>query len=354
MMRLLGLALGEDRILGDKFPQERARSEFAQRRDGETESQYTFRLYADSLLHPHDDEATGRSRDLNPNGFWECPFTVRGVRFSVGMESKLKDLESEVVVGAPRETICKVVSQGLAQSDPRYISKIIFMVRDPRSVARSQERLRREMKFRTEDGQEHDLYEGQVVHTPRMFIDVTIGAMLWMDNHPDVPVLFVRYDDLVAQPQEPLRKVAEFLGDGDWEAAIHEIDPKLKRSYPQEVKSNLWGDAEFIYKALLDMDVTAVRGFLKDPRRMSSREARSWPCLRCEAPMVEPHCLQCKANNNGFRDSLISFADERGIPWRERPCAFETAFDLDNPLISIEESIDQNFWDEPGSVVAVG
>lgn len=343
MMRLLGLALGEDRIFGKKFPNEEQRAEFGRRGKSETDAQYTYRMYTGEMLRPHADEIIAESKDLNPNGFWECPFTVRGVRFTVEMEKKLKELEEQIASGAP-ETVSKIVSQGLAKSDPRYISRVIFMVRHPRAVAKSQERLRREMKFRTEDGEEYDLFEGQTVHSPRMFIDVTSEVMLWIEAHPEVPVHQVKYDDLIARPRETLDGVAEFLGEGDWSEAINEIDPRLKRSYPQEVKSNLWSDAEFVYEALLGMDFDAVRSFLNDPTRMANRESRSWLCLRCETPMVEPHCLRCKANHLGFRDSLREFAEKRGISWQTRPCAFEVAFDQDSPLISIEESIERNFW----------
>jgi hypothetical protein len=343
MMRLLGVALGEDRILGEKFPQERQRGEFSKRGARETYEQHEYRLYAHRLLEPDDAELLAKAKDMNPNGFWECPFTVRGVRFQVSMEKKLRDLEAET----ERQTICKIVSQGLAQSDPRYISKIIFMVRHPRAVAKSQERLRREMKFRTEDGVEHDLYEGATVHSPKMFIDVTVAAMRWIEEHFEIPVLLVRYDDLIGDAARTLARVGAFLREGDaaaWMRAAQEIDPNLRRSYPQEQKSNLWGDAEAVYRMLEGLDFEGARKFRNDTRTMTSREERSWTCLRCEQEVVEVHCLRCKKNHEGFRTNLREYADERHIPWRERPCAFEVAHDLDNSLIDIESSIDDNFW----------
>ncbi len=343
MMRLLGVALGEDRILGEKFPQERQREEFAKRGAVETCEQHEYRLYAQRLLEPNDAELLAKAKDMNPNGFWECPFTVRGVRFQVSMEKKLRDLEAET----ERQTICKIVSQGLAQSDPRYISKIIFMVRHPRAVAKSQERLRREMKFRTEDGVEHDLYDGATVHSPKMFIDVTVAALRWIEEHFDIPILLVRYDDLIGDAVHTLSRVGAFLDEGDaadWALASMEIDPDLRRSYPQEQKSNLWNDAESVYRMLESLDFEGARKFRSNQRSMTSRETRSWMCLRCEQEVVEVHCLRCKKNHEGFRTNLREYADEHHIPWKDRPCAFEVAHDLDNSLVDIEISIDDNFW----------
>jgi hypothetical protein len=347
MMRLLGIALGEGRIYGDKFPQERQIEDFKRRASGETLEQYEYRLYVNKLIGKDAATELEHVRDMNPNGFWECPFTVRGVRYSSRLESKLCELEAEVANCVVPETICKIVSQGLSKSDPRYISKVIFMVRHPRAVAKSQERLKREMKFSTEDGKPHDLYAGEVVHSPKMFIDVTVAAMLWIEAHPTIPVLFVRYDDMIGDARETLDRVAEFLGEGDagsWIEAAREIDPSLRRSYPEEKKSNLWGDAEYIYKALETRNFEAVHKFVDNPGTMTHREKRSWPCLRCEQEMIESHCLRCKKNHDGFRTKLREFADEKKIPWRERPCAFEVAYDLDNSLIDIESSIADNFW----------
>jgi hypothetical protein len=171
--------------------------------------------------------------------------------------------------------------------------------------------------------------------------------MLWLENHKNIPVLFVRYDDLISDARTTLDHVAAFLGEGSpvsWVEAAREINPSLRRSYPQEKKSNLWGDAELVYRSLETQDIETIRKFVADPRTMSCRESRSWLCLRCEQEMVEAHCLRCKANHEGFRTALRDHANKMGIPWRERPCAFEVAYDLDNSLIDIESSIVDNFW----------
>lgn len=335
MMQILRSALGESRILGSQFPQEKGEQRKKWRLPGETDAQYSYRQYALEVEPGRDLE---KSKDLNPDGFWECPFTVPGVRYSFEHEDLLDSLLKE-----GDEKVCKIVSNGLAHSDPRFVDKVILMARHPRSVAKSQERLHRELKLKFGDGAVRDLYEGQTVHSPVFFIESTLAVMGWLEAHPTIPVCVVPYDDLVADPIATVRRVGEFTRKGgNWDAGVAEVKPQLKRSYPADQKSPFWHDAEYLYDAMLRLDYEAVRKFKADASRAIYREHRSWMCVRCEQPMNPAHCRACVAQIE-FRDQLKAHAEANGVPWRERPCAWEVAY-RDGALISLESSAHYNSW----------
>jgi hypothetical protein len=130
MMDCLRLTFGDDRIMGSKFPQEDRISVGLEKHEEETQDEFEARNYIRDIVAPHATKDFEVSKDMNPNGFWECRYSVRGIKWHMNMP----DLEGKV---------CKIVSQGLINSNPEYIDKIVYMLRDPRQVAKSQERLKR-------------------------------------------------------------------------------------------------------------------------------------------------------------------------------------------------------------------
>jgi hypothetical protein len=293
---------------------------------------------------PDQEAEEKRAKDMNPKGFWECPFTVQGVRFRPEIEEQLKAILSE----SEEETFCKIVSQGVAASDPRYITKLVVMVRDPRSVAKSQERLTREFRYRRPGQPERNLYDGMEIHSPKMFIDVTLMLSAWIKRHPDIPVHYVEYDNLVAEPEVAIKGVLEFLGEKGAakkaKTAASEIDPKLKRSYPEPKPSLLWDDAERVHDLLKSGDHDGLERFAHDKSRPSFREDLSWVCVRVGSRMVEAHCSRC-IKDPKFAASVRAAAERSGIQWRLRPCAYETAYREDGvSLKTIDQSILDNHW----------
>jgi len=328
MMDCLRHALGEERLLGKQFVHEEPS-------EPETPIE-RWHQYLRELNPPTKNDA---SDDLNPNGFWEDGrFTVKGLRYRASLQQLLKD-----IIRADKPYFAKIVSQGLGKTDPMYIDQVICMLRHPRAVAKSQERLSHQ-KFRTADGTLFDI-DSKVIHTPKMFINVSLVAAKWLLENPEIPYIIVEYDDLIEQPAETLARVQEFLGEGDFERAAAVVNPKLRRSYPQEVENSLWGEAEKTYELFKQQKLQELLDFFADPKRLIHRETRGWTCVRFGGGVNEAQCRVCKGSEE-FRASLRGFANEHSVPWRERPCAFEVAFDFDHPLISIEESIQNNFWED--------
>jgi len=338
MMKILRTALGEDAILGSQFPQEKHQEAMRRKLPRETDAQHAYRMYALALDPVKDVDG---SKDMNPDGFWECAFTVRGVRYHAEMEQLLEEL-----LAAGEGRVCKIVSQGLARSDPRFVDKVILMARSPREVAKSQERLKRKLEFKFPDGKVRDMFEGRTVHSPEMFIEVTLSVLHWLSEHPKVAVLVVPYDELLAAPGETVQKVAEFVGASlpeMWASGAAEVKQSLHRSHPEDKPSRLWDDAERVYQLLLKLDYEGAKEFVLDPERETHKENRKWMCVRAEQPAVAALCRSCLST--ALKNQLRQHAEKNGVPWQERPCAYEVAYGPE-PLISIEESVRNNSWTE--------
>jgi hypothetical protein len=355
MMNILREALGEDRILGSQFPRE----DIIRKKLDSSDIRSMWRGYLDAVNDIDNNEIIERAKDMNPDGFWEhTGFAVSGIHWKPGMEDLLARIDS-----ADKPLVGKVVSQGLARSDPKYIHKIIYMLRDPGSVAKSQERLTREFKFiHVATKKKMDLFSGLTINSPKMFIQVTLSAVSWLLSHPNIEVCFVKYDDLIANPLETLVKVHEFLGEGDFASAANVVNPSLKRSYPKW-SDILKEDAEFIYEKLLEQDWNSLLEFTKDPKREINRQTTFWECARSGLSVNEKFCNSCIESAGGYRMSVKQHAYANEIDWKKLPCAYECFFNLDNPTFfdkfkidgfseedafdkAIDKSIRNNFWFE--------
>jgi len=254
-----------------------------------------------------------------------------------------KQLETQHAAEPPLAV--KIVSQGLMKTEPRYVSKMIYMIRHPRQVAKSQERLERNMGFTLQDGTTVDPLEEDhlKVHTPEMYNRVTVTAARWLKAFPDVAVLFVEFDDLVSDPANELARIGAFLGE-DLSAAESCINAKLKRSEPEDMPSELWGDAEAIYERFKAKDWDGVIAVLSTEKSKTVRQKAHFPCFRTRLQTHEPHCKACMADPE-FRASLIKYATEEGIDWRNEPCAYECGMDPDNDAPkTISESVENSHW----------
>jgi len=328
MMDCLRHAFGDDRILGYKFPQE-ARFEEAQKQgEDETDQDFGARQYALEKFRSGHEEKIKLSKDMNPNGFWECAYSVQGMSWHLGMEHK----GNEVV---------KIVSQGLVNTDPKYVDKLIFMCRDPRSVAKSQENLRR-MPFMKQE-EERKL----IVHTPEMFLRVTAMAAKWLQENPETEVLLVEFNDLLSKPTETLAKVSEFLGEGDFSG--HPVDPKLKRSYPSiEIDHTLWEPSEAIYTSLLNSEWKKITKTFEEAQATLAREASQFICFRTGKRMAYKECQHCQ-NDATTRGNFRNTASNSDVDWWNEPCMFECLYDNENEHVSIKDSIKNNSWKESKS-----
>ena len=341
MMDILREVFGEERILGKKFPQEEQIVEAEKQHDGETDDHYAARMYIYDKNRDKEKilKDLEESKDMNPNGFWEMLYTVQGIQYRLGDVKRLDKLLAE-----EEKSICKIVSQGLANSDPRFFDKMIYMIRHPRQVAKSQERLKRQFPMDAENAPILLNGEETKFHTPEMYINVTSVAARWLKQNSDVSVLFVNFDDLIRDPKKELGRIQEFLGEGDFAKADHIIEPKLKRSTPEQIDNPFWEDAESIYDYFVKGDFEGVIEYMKDPSRSIYVENARLFCTRSNTPRVYNQCKICRKDattRNNFRDA----AQKNDIDWQNEPCIFECmGFDPDYQSLTIEQSIVNNFW----------
>lgn len=335
MMNCHRHALGEERLLGKAFNHKDLRED----EDKRPAHVIAWEDYL-RVLKGEPERDKEKHIDMNPDGFWEDGrFSVRGLSYrpnTAKLLKKIQNVDNKPFFG-------KIVSQGLAQTDPTYVDKIVYMLRHPRAVAKSQERLGRE-KFVTEGGTPFEIND-EVIHTPEMFINVTVIAARWFVENPEIPYIIVHFDDLIEDPEEEMKRLRWFYQEGDFAGAGSLVNPKLRRSYPEEIDNSLWAEAEMAHKLFAAHRFSEVLRFFDDPKRLIHRASRNWPCVRYGGGANESQCKVCKASSE-FRESLICHAESTGVPWQNRPCAFEVAFDVENELISIEESIKHNFWEE--------
>ena len=339
-MLLLRKALGEDRIIGTEFPQEKRILSMLSASPNESLVEYENRKDLFEIQQPNWRKELEESKDMNPNGFWECPFTVGGCYYTFRMADLLTKIKKDKEENKPPK-ICKIVSQGLPPSDPDYITKIVYLIRHPRAVAKSQERLKRD--HIVPEFLQENLPEGwDKEHTPQMYINVTGAACRFFLKYPDIPTTFINYDDLIEEPKETILKIEQFVGEeGSWNEATELINPKLRRSYPQDLDHKLWEDAEEVYKLFNDKDFKGVLAYLSNPSRAINKQQQSYYCLRMNRNVRNMECNQC-LNNDVVKKNYIKLAESKGIKWEEYPCAFECA--SINSGMSVKQSIKENHW----------
>jgi len=365
---------GDAAICGHKFPQEirkHVKAEF-ERRVGEPSHVWECRRYLISKDVAAEEAKTPdherEFRDMNPEEFWEMAFTVKGIIY----HPHFKVLLAGIRRGDFK--VVKVVSQGLIASDPAYLGKIIYSIRHPRAVAKSQERLIRGFNFTGEDGKEHNAFEDMVIHTPEMFVNVTVQASQFLLFNPGTPIHFLHFEELIREPKRVIDDMSEFVGRGDYSKAYEIVQPKLNRSKHEDIESPLWDDADFVYEHFCaaaeiintykgdnrrsvesvrrkaEKPLTEIIRYMSDPKRNTNREKRHWACYRARSQVNEALCRECIKGGIvafNFKSHSESTPSSHGVTkhWSEEPCLFECGMDLDRgSYLSIEESIENNFW----------
>jgi len=321
MMDCLRRALGDDRILGHKWPMQMRYEAALERHPEEVDEHYAIRRWIVARTSSNYQERLGLSKQMNPNGFWECRYTVPGIRWHLGID-------------CPPDKVCKVVSQGLAQSDPKYVDRIVFMLRHPREVAKSQEKLGRAFG--------DELREKEwVVHTPEMFVSVGIAVSRWMLANPDIPMILIEHAELLAEPEEELSRLKDFLGEGDF--SDYPVNRRLHRSLPEVDANELWPLAEKMHDVMRESNWQGVLDVAKEHRKHLAAMNGLY-CTRMMRPVATAECRNCRSHET-VRQNFRDFAQQRGVDWKAEPCLFECdPLFVDDPK-SIEESVSNNTWE---------
>jgi len=145
----------------------------------------------------------------NPKGYYELE-----------QVKALKDGDDAWIKDAPGKVV-KVISSLLEYLPSNYKYKIIFMRREIAEILASQ----KQMLIRrgeSSDGDDQKMAE--------MFQEHLKRVRVWLANQPNMEVLYVDYNALMADPAPEIESVAEFLGLGaHLDAMLAVPDKKLYR-----------------------------------------------------------------------------------------------------------------------------
>lgn len=339
-MNVLLKALQNHIILGKKFPQEERYEKLINQGKDESKEQYDFRIYSLNRFGEIEkiEKSLEHAKKMNPNGFWEDGrISVSGIKY----ENRTRSLIKQIRRNKDKEYLAKIVSQGLLNSDPELLNKVIFMIRNPYEVAKSQEDLVRDGEFII-NGEKVNIFENVKVYSPQMFINVTRQAANFFLENSEINYKIIQYENLIYNTEETLNELQDFLPEGNFELAKNVVDKKLYRSRKKENDNDLWTEAEKIYELFKQEKFKEIQNYFKQDTEIDKLN-ENWFCFRCHARTIQPHCESC-FNDKNFRNSLRSQAEKDNIDWKNEPCSYECGFRKDKKLISVEESIKNNHW----------
>lgn len=127
----------------------------------------------------------------NPNGYFEFEPVKK---LADGQDTWLKDAGGKLV---------KVISALLEHLPPPYEYKIVFMEREIREILASQQKM---LKRRNEEAKITD------AQLEAQFREHLRAAKYWLARQPNMSVMYVDYNKLMADPDAYCQPVADFLG----------------------------------------------------------------------------------------------------------------------------------------------
>ena len=196
-------------------------------------------------------------KDANPGGFWESELR-RGIYYATNPQPKTG---TYLFPQQTRRHAVKVFIPGLIKSDLAFIDKVVATVRPWRQYVRSLNRL----YAMEREAQEAAGKDSGIDPLPPVFMTPVIEW--WIENFSLIsdivtrryPFYMVSYDAVLSSPDLTLRKVFEWLGDGDVEAAITEVQPMLRTQGQDSDEEVDVGDLELepevveVFDALYDL-----------------------------------------------------------------------------------------------------
>jgi hypothetical protein len=148
----------------------------------------------------------------NPRGYFE-------------FEKVKKIKEDASWLPSARGKAVKMVSQLLFDLPPTERYRVIFMQRDFSEMLASQEKMLE--RLNREAAPREDIERAFVKHLDKL--------RAWLAEQRNFTVLYVKYRDLVAHPDEEARRTSEFLGRlPDAQAMAAAVDPTLYRNRKDE------------------------------------------------------------------------------------------------------------------------
>jgi len=195
-------------------------------------------------------------KDANPSGFYESDLRT-GIYYATNPHPKSG---AYLFPEDTRRHAVKVFIPGLIRTDRAFIHKVIATIRPWRQYVRSLNRLyemEREAKAKLKSAPE-DIPE-PVVMPPLI--------EWWVENFSLIsdivtrryPFFMVAYESVLQNPEETLRDVFRWIGEGDVEAAIAGVNPELRTQneevgdQPEESNVELEPEVTEVFDALYEV-----------------------------------------------------------------------------------------------------
>lgn len=160
-------------------------------------------------IPPLTDEIRAADTD-NPRGYYEFERV-----------KKLDKGDTAWLAEAPGKAV-KVISMLLKHLPPDYTYRVIFMQRHLEETLASQKRMLDHRDKPTDTVSDEELKTLFQKHLKQI--------EAWLASQPNLSVLYVNYNELLADPTEHVQQINRFLGGQlDEEKMIEVIDPKLYR-----------------------------------------------------------------------------------------------------------------------------
>jgi hypothetical protein len=146
----------------------------------------------------------------NPNGYYELE---RVKQLKDGDFSWLDEACGKVV---------KIITALITFLPPNYTYKVIFMQRDLLEVLASQRKMLGRLgkpEDKVDDEQMAKIYQGHLRNVEA-----------WLKRQPNIELLYINYNQMIADPTQPINQVNQFLGGGlDTQAMLGVINKDLYR-----------------------------------------------------------------------------------------------------------------------------
>lgn len=195
-------------------------------------------------------------KDANPSGFYESDLRT-GIYYATNPHP---ESGAYLFPEDTRRHAVKVFIPGLIRTDRAFIHKVIATIRPWRQYVRSLNRLyemEREAKAKLKSAPE-DIPE-PVVMPPLI--------EWWVENFSLIsdivtrryPFFMVAYESVLQNPEETLRDVFRWIGEGDVEAAIAGVNPELRTQneevgdQPEESNVELEPEVTEVFDALYEV-----------------------------------------------------------------------------------------------------
>ncbi len=285
-------------------------------------------------------ERADHANKMNPKGFYETPFSMGGINYSMpAYRHILKELLED-----GDERAIKVISSALLKTNPAFVDSIAHVIRHPLEAVKSQESVLTPLdQFSTVS-----LKDRIVDKSPRMYLSNLIAACKFFEENPKIPKIIIHHKEMMLNPKKVVKDLCEFYDlpfEESWEASKDIIDISLYRSKPYtSVEGELWDMTLKIYELFIKEEFSEILEITEDPEFVLYRKVKRWYCTRLNKTVNPSVCNQC-TTNKVTRDNFIHEANRKEIDWKSEPCAYECGLNnTGEESKSIEESIATNHW----------